>query len=63
MIGISRNGITIGAVKYADRKKPCLVIRKGNEDIIIGHFINDYCVETFGKALTELLERSNKNDR
>lgn len=63
MIGISHNGITIGAVKYTDRKKPCLVIRKGNQDHIIGHFINDYAVDAFDKALLELLKRSNNNDR
>lgn len=63
MIGISRNGITIGAVRYPDRKKQCLVIRKGNQDHIIGHFINDYAVDAFSKALDELLERSNNNDR
>jgi hypothetical protein len=58
MIGISRNGTTIGAVKYTDRKKPCLVIRKGNQDIIIGTFNNDHCVETFEQAITDLLQRS-----
>ena len=58
MIGISRNGITIGAVKYMDRKKPCLVIRKGNQDIIIGTFNNNHCVETFEQAIKDLLQRS-----
>jgi hypothetical protein len=58
MIGISRNGIIIGAVKYMDRKKPCLVIRKGNQDIIIGTFNNNHCVETFEQAITDLLQRS-----
>ena len=57
MIGISRNGITIGAVRYTDRKKPCLVVRQGNQDTIIGTFNNDHCVETFEKALTELLRK------
>lgn len=58
MIGISRNGITIGAVMYHDRKKPCLVIRKGNQDIIIGTFNNNHCVETFEQAIEDLLKRS-----
>ena len=62
MIGLSKNGIIIGAVKYHDRKKPCLIIREGNCDLIIGYFINEHCVESFEKAILKILEKGGVND-
>ena len=55
-LGIEYNGVFIGAQSYPDRKKPCLVVQRGNEAIIVGTFNNANCVETFGKALQEMLK-------
>lgn len=54
-LGISNNGIFIGAMSFPDRKKPCLVIEKGNEVIIIGTFNNVKCVDAFETALKKLI--------
>ena len=54
-VGIEYNGVFIGAMRFPDRKKPCLVIERGNSCEVIGHFIDDYRVEHFEKALRELL--------
>ena len=37
----------IGAYKFADRKKVCLCIEKGNEIRIYGTFNSEYCANNF----------------
>lgn len=54
-VGIEHNGVFIGAVSYPDRKKPCLVVQRGNEAVIIGTFNNVSCVQHFEEAIRELL--------
>ena len=57
MAGIERNGIYIGSMRFRDRKKPCLVVERGNEAVLLGTFNNEKCVEEFDKALREILAR------
>ena len=56
MSGIQSNGVFLGSMKFPDRKKPCLVIERGNSCEVIGHFIDDYRAEKFLEALREILE-------
>ena len=54
-IGIECNGIFIGAMSFPDRKKPCLVVQRGNVGTVIGTFRNVNAVEEFEIALREML--------
>lgn len=54
-IGIEHNGVFIGAMNLPDKKKPCLVVERGNEILVLGSFSNVEMVEEFEKALRELL--------
>lgn len=56
-IGLECHGVFIGAMDFPDRKKPCLVVERGNEIAIIGTFNNVNCVEFFGDAIKQLLGR------
>ncbi len=54
-VGIQNNGIFIGAVYVPNRKKPCLVVERGDQYTVIGSFINTASTEYFEKSLRELL--------
>ncbi len=54
-VGIKRNGVYVGSRTYPDRKKPCLVVERGNEAMVLGTFNNDKAKEEFEKALQEVL--------
>ena len=54
-VGSERNGVFIGAMNFPDRKKPCLVIERGNTCEVIGSFIDEERVEHFKKALREMM--------
>ena len=45
----------IGAYKFADRKKVCLCIEKGNEITIYGTFNSEYCANNFMDELGKFL--------
>lgn len=62
-IGIENNGIFIGAMSFPDRKKPCLVIERGNSALIIGTFTDEQRVNYFGEALEELLKVGGKDGK
>ena len=45
----------IGAYKFADRKKVCLCIEKGNEITIYGTFNSEYCANNFMDELGKFM--------
>lgn len=53
-VGIGNRVIFIGSRHYPDRKKPCLVVERGNEALVLGAFRNEQMIEEFEKALYEL---------
>lgn len=55
-VGYESNGVFVGAMSFPDRKKPCLVVERGNVATVLGSFIDEERVEEFWKALEELLE-------
>lgn len=57
-LGIECNGVFVGAMSFPDRKKPCFVVERGNEAILLGTFRNVKAVEEFEKALKELLGKA-----
>lgn len=61
-IGIEHNGVFIGAMNFPDRKKPCFVVERGNQCVIIGTFSNAECVDCFERALRDLLETKEQNN-
>lgn len=54
-IGIANGKIYIGVRHFPDRKKPSLVVERGNQVVVLGSFINEHAVEEFEKGLKELL--------
>ena len=46
----------IGAYKFADRKKVCLCIEKGNEITIYGTFNSEYSANNFMDELGKFLD-------
>lgn len=58
-VGIANKDIFIGVRHYPDRKKPCLVIERGNEALVLGTFRNEQMVDEFEKALTKLFNKEN----
>ena len=54
-VGIEHNGVFIGAMSFPDRVKPCFVVERGNECLVLGTFRNVQMVEEFERALKELL--------
>jgi hypothetical protein len=54
-LGIQNNGVFIGAMSFPDRKKPCFGVERGNEFIVLGHFIDAKRVDEFESALRDLL--------
>lgn len=55
-LGIENNGVFIGVMNIPNRKKPCLVVERGNEAIVLGTFYNVQMIKVFEKALKDLLE-------
>jgi hypothetical protein len=53
-IGFGTKDIFIGVRHYTDRKKPCLVIERGNTGLVLGTFRNEEMTEEFEKALIEV---------
>ena len=45
----------IGAYKFADRKKVCLCIERGNEITIYGTFNSEYCANNFMDELGKFI--------
>ena len=35
--------------RFADRRKPCLMLEQGNTGVVIGTFRNEACAEAFEK--------------
>ncbi len=61
-VGIERKGLYIGAMNFPDRKKPCLVVERGNSCTIIGTFKNEESVEYFGEVLEEFFWVGEQNE-
>lgn len=53
-VGFGNKDVFIGVRHYPGRKKPCLVIERGNEGLVLGTFRNEKMTEEFEKALKEL---------
>lgn len=60
-VGITGHGLFIGAMRFPDRKRPCLVVERGNEAVVIGTFISEERVDYFEKSLREVFEGGNDN--
>lgn len=54
MITWTNKDISIGAMKFPDRKKPALCIIEGTTATVYGYFRDDYSAETFMQKLAEL---------
>jgi hypothetical protein len=53
---IITNGSTkIGAYQFADRKKPCLCVEKGNTITVYGTFNNTESADNFMSELSDFL--------
>ena len=61
-VGIEHNGVFIGAMSFPDRKKPCLVVERGNTCVILGSFIDVARVDYFEEALGDLLKAGGNKD-
>lgn len=61
-VGIENNGVFIGAMSFPDRKKPCLVVERGNSCVVIGSFTGVSGVEHFEEALRDLLKVGGRED-
>ena len=55
MITWKNKNISIGAMKFPDRKKPALCITEGSTAQVYGYFNNDECATLFMQKLGELL--------
>lgn len=49
----SEKELFIGSEQYPDRKRPALIVQRGNCAVVIGYFKDDACVEYFKEALFE----------
>lgn len=61
-VGIEHNGVFIGAMSFPDRKKPCLVVERGNTCVILGSFVDVGRVDYFEEALRDLLKAGGTAD-
>ena len=61
-VGIEHNGVFIGAMSFPDRKKPCLVVERGNACVVVGSFTGVAGVNHFEEALRDLLKVGGKED-
>lgn len=55
-VGIKKGDTFIGAMSLPEKKRPALVIQKGNEIKYIGCFSNDSAVEEFAEAIEMILQ-------
>ena len=62
MITWKNKDISIGAMKFPDKKRPALCITEGSAAQVYGYFNNDECATFFMQKLAELLgvKKSNK---
>lgn len=61
MITWTNKDISIGAMKFPDRKKPALCVMEGNTVQVYGYFNSDECAILFMRTLEELLGISMPN--
>jgi hypothetical protein len=55
-VGIKKGDTFIGAMSVPEKKRPALVIQKGNTIKYIGCFSNDSAVEEFAEAIEKILK-------
>lgn len=55
-IGMEKGDTFIGAMSLPEKKRPALVIQKGNEIKYIGCFSNDSAVDEFAEAIEMILQ-------
>lgn len=53
-IGFGTKNTLIRVARFTDRKKPCLVLERGNTGLILGTFVNESMTAEFEKALLEI---------
>lgn len=51
-----KRDLFVGAIQYPDRKCPSLVVQRGSQAIVLGHFHDDMSVDLFADAIAEILE-------
>ena len=55
MLALRKWNVGIGALKFKDRKKPCLYITDGHSYEVFGTFTNEDCAERFMDKLAEFV--------
>lgn len=63
MITWKNKDISIGAMKFPDKKRPALCITEGSTAQVYGYFNNDECAMLFMQKLAELLGVTKLNKR
>lgn len=53
---LSRNGVSIGVENFPDRKKPCLVVQKGNVGVIVASFSSKENADYFKLKVYQMLD-------
>jgi hypothetical protein len=54
-VGIGNEDLYVGSMKFPDRKRHSLVVRRGNQVYVIGQFKSIECLGMFSEALKQLL--------
>jgi hypothetical protein len=54
IVGIGNKEVIICVRHFPGRKKPCLVIERGNQGLVVGTFRNEQMTEEFEKAIIEI---------
>lgn len=54
--------VFVGVMHYPDRKRPALVVQRGNCAVVIGYLKDDVCVECFKTALADVLNQPPKEE-
>ena len=64
-IVISKGDVSIGAAEYPDRKRPAIIVQKGNYAVVYGYFRDIDSARTFMNELAQLIgakkEDANEN--
>ena len=55
-IGFGTKDVFIGVRHYPGRKKPCLVIERGNVGLVLGTFRNEEMTKEFENAIKEMFD-------
>lgn len=63
MITWTNKDVSIGAMKFPDKKRPALCIVEGSTAQVYGYFNNDECAMLFMQKLGELLGVTKLNER